>query len=711
MRTIARRLRRRVRRHARRALGDRARRRAPAAAGAAPRHGASTDAQIAALQAARAPRARRDPDGYTLLAARFLQKVRETGDPGFYARADRALRARWRSTPRNAGRADRARRAAPRPPRLRRRAARRPARAPPRARRGPPLRRARRRQRRARPPARGGAHAAADDRPQARPRGATRACPTCASCAATCAARARRSSSPSRRAAATPENAAYVNTLLGDLELGRGRRAARAGAPTPRRCAQFPGYVRAQAGVGARRRRPRRPAARRSGRCARSSTRLPLPEYSSRSARPSSPRAGARRRGATSRSCARSSGCCAAPASTPDVELALFEADHGDAGAGGRAGARGVAGGAELALGRRARLGADAGRPARRPGSRGRGARWRPGSARPEAPLPRRDERPRRRPAGAGAGAAAPRAGAQPALLAAARAAGAAGAGGVVMRARLVAVAAPCCSGCCARRRVAQAHPLGNFSVNHLTFVRISHDRVDVRYVLDQAEIPTFQERGRPAAAILAAKRAEVRRGLALRVDGRPVALAFAGPGAIAFPRGQGGLRTTRVELRLRAAVRGGRARGPDRRPHVRGPGRLEGRRRAGRAAAPPCARACRRATRRASCARIRSRCSRGRPTAARRRSRCARAAARVVAPRRDGSGLTATDRSPATASPALFEDAAAGHGVLAPAAAGGVRLGRAARALAGARQGDGRGLPRRHPRHRARRASRSARP
>ena len=47
-----------------------------------------------------------------------------------------------------------------------------------------------------------------------------------------------------------------------------------------------------------------------------------------------------------------------------------------------------------------------------------------------------------------------------------------------------------------APRAPAAAHPLGNFSVNHLTVVRISDDRVDVRYVLDQAEMPTFRERG-----------------------------------------------------------------------------------------------------------------------------------------------------------------------------------------------------------------------
>jgi hypothetical protein len=62
----------------------------------------------------------------------------------------------------------------------------------------------------------------------------------------------------------------------------------------------------------------------------------------------------------------------------------------------------------------------------------------------------------------------------------------------------------------------AGAHPLGNFSVNHLTVVRASSDRVDVRYVLDQAEIPTFRERGLAPARVLERKRAEVARGVTL---------------------------------------------------------------------------------------------------------------------------------------------------------------------------------------------------
>jgi nickel/cobalt transporter (NicO) family protein len=106
----------------------------------------------------------------------------------------------------------------------------------------------------------------------------------------------------------------------------------------------------------------------------------------------------------------------------------------------------------------------------------------------------------------------------------------------------------------------AEAHPLGNFSVNHLSIVRVSDDRVDVRYVLDQAEIPTFRERGLSDAEVLERKRAEVAERLVLTVDGRTVALRPAGPPVLTHPAGEGGLRTTRLELPLTAPVRGARS-------------------------------------------------------------------------------------------------------------------------------------------------------
>ena len=101
----------------------------------------------------------------------------------------------------------------------------------------------------------------------------------------------------------------------------------------------------------------------------------------------------------------------------------------------------------------------------------------------------------------------------------------------------------------------ASAHPLGNFSVNHLSVVRISDDRVDVRYVLDQAEIPTAGERALSSTEVIRRKLGEVRRGLALTVDGRPARLARVGAPRLSFPAGAGGLPTTRLELALRARV------------------------------------------------------------------------------------------------------------------------------------------------------------
>src|SRR6185503_2251318 len=39
------------------------------------------------------------------------------------------------------------------------------------------------------------------------------------------------------------------------------------------------------------------------------------------------------------------------------------------------------------------------------------------------------------------------------------------------------------------------AHPLGNFTINHYARLEVARDQVRIRYVLDYAEIPTFQEK------------------------------------------------------------------------------------------------------------------------------------------------------------------------------------------------------------------------
>ena len=79
---------------------------------------------------------------------------------------------------------------------------------------------------------------------------------------------------------------------------------------------------------------------------------------------------------------------------------------------------------------------------------------------------------------------------------------------------------------------------------------------MDLRYVLDQAEIPTVQERRLPDAEVLERKRREAGDGLTLRVDGREVPLRMAPGGRLSHPRGAAGLATTRVELALSAGVK-----------------------------------------------------------------------------------------------------------------------------------------------------------
>ena len=111
---------------------------------------------------------------------------------------------------------------------------------------------------------------------------------------------------------------------------------------------------------------------------------------------------------------------------------------------------------------------------------------------------------------------------------------------------------------------MASAHPLGNFTVNQYTRLDIARQDVSVRYVLDMAEIPTFQRRqivdadhdGRISAAEAAreSKRlvAIVAPHLHLTADGKPVRLALE-TARVAFPHGQGGLSTTRLDARFRA--------------------------------------------------------------------------------------------------------------------------------------------------------------
>jgi nickel/cobalt exporter len=97
----------------------------------------------------------------------------------------------------------------------------------------------------------------------------------------------------------------------------------------------------------------------------------------------------------------------------------------------------------------------------------------------------------------------------------------------------------------------ATAHPLGNFTVNRYSGIEFSGDRLYVHYVLDLAEIPTFQEGDtvrRPGFA------ERIARGLVLEVDGRRVPLVLV-EHKVSTRAGAGGLDTLRFEAVYEASA------------------------------------------------------------------------------------------------------------------------------------------------------------
>src|SRR5205807_277357 len=92
----------------------------------------------------------------------------------------------------------------------------------------------------------------------------------------------------------------------------------------------------------------------------------------------------------------------------------------------------------------------------------------------------------------------------------------------------------------------AAAHPLGNFTINRFSRLEVSGHRIYVRYVLDMAEIPTFQAGHIDTHAY--ARR--IARNAQLVVDGRAAGLVPLGT-ALAHPLGAAGLHTTRLEVIL----------------------------------------------------------------------------------------------------------------------------------------------------------------
>ncbi len=110
------------------------------------------------------------------------------------------------------------------------------------------------------------------------------------------------------------------------------------------------------------------------------------------------------------------------------------------------------------------------------------------------------------------------------------------------------------------------AHPLGNFTINHFARLEVGTDQIAIHYVVDMAEIPTFQVLqvadtdgdGSPSTSelntYLKQVTAQYANGILLTVNGTPMPLMSV-PKTVTMPPGAGGLPTLRVECDFTGAL------------------------------------------------------------------------------------------------------------------------------------------------------------
>jgi high-affinity nickel-transport protein len=106
---------------------------------------------------------------------------------------------------------------------------------------------------------------------------------------------------------------------------------------------------------------------------------------------------------------------------------------------------------------------------------------------------------------------------------------------------------------------------MGNFSINHYAGIRVDRDAVEVRYIVDLAEIPTYQEvqdagivtqSGDASLPPYLARQAALWvKGLQLEINGGVIALETVSK-AVIFPPGAGGLPTMKIGIVYRGALR-----------------------------------------------------------------------------------------------------------------------------------------------------------
>lgn len=108
------------------------------------------------------------------------------------------------------------------------------------------------------------------------------------------------------------------------------------------------------------------------------------------------------------------------------------------------------------------------------------------------------------------------------------------------------------------------AHPMGNFSVNHYSKITIKQGSLEIVYLIDMAEIPTFQEIRQfnitpsaddpSARQYIESQEQRLKHGLSLEADGQPVLLDTISHD-VKFADGAGGLPTMKFRFVFRSKL------------------------------------------------------------------------------------------------------------------------------------------------------------
>jgi len=110
----------------------------------------------------------------------------------------------------------------------------------------------------------------------------------------------------------------------------------------------------------------------------------------------------------------------------------------------------------------------------------------------------------------------------------------------------------------------AVAHPMGNFSVNHYSKITVKRESIEIRYLIDMAEIPTFQEMRQfditptaddpSASRYLDRQEQLLKEGIWLESDGQSVGLVTISR-QMTFADGAGGLPTMKIGFVFRGKL------------------------------------------------------------------------------------------------------------------------------------------------------------